>query len=508
MSEKHKFNRVPIETNNPSAKKIKSEKTKPMATIPDGNSLESILSDCVKMIFDFLPRNDTGSLNRAPKHTAELVRDYFQQKYWQSRLEISTFTNIDGRIDIDMVTENGKFNDFKHFIRNIKIVPGQDSRAIEPINLFESLRWNCCQNLFKLILSQIDFFASAEWYGEFIRDQLQHLEHIEFDRCYIEDVHCSFLKHCQKLKSLAMKISQKSHSNALFNYGLTWIYQRYSTLTQFRLHVVNGDYFVDVDEFFKNNPQIKEISMSAGTTIVKSIIRSSMKLRKLTINGVNEAFLDEIHDELHKYCGQLVERLIICCVENPSKLSTKQIQCFGALEAFQGFQFWENDRNLPSMTTALKSIQFLKSLSIELYSTVLSLAMLENIVENVPALESFHLDAIIGSKSLGKLTLKQIVQPFAERSKNLKEFALHCVPDFRWNFSQRTDLFYLDAARSNYNKSAAVSVSVSACAFVIYLNEKLIQEMNFIVPVNSLIIAKPISTVENCYCLSHPILYW
>lgn len=497
MSKKRGLNRIA----EPLAKNIKMEiKTKtPTASSSIVLSSECTFSDleddCFERIFEWLPLNELFSLSRTCHRLHRLVGKYFQEKYPDARMKIVSFKS-NGQLSIELEPHNIEIRYFKRFIKNIKIMPDSDVYTVEPMDLFAYLKLNCCQNLTKLIMSQIDYFQSAELYADSVREQLKYLKYIEFDRCFIEDIHCAFLRHCQQLESLTLKITKNFHSNALFNYGITWTYQRYTALKKFRFFFNGDTYFVELDSFFSQNSQIDSVTC-ANPFVVKSVLKNALKLRQLTLYNVDAIFLANVHQILHKHCEQ-IQVLNICCVQNPMKLSSEQIESIGSLKAFQGFQFWENHqhRNALSMATALKHINHLKMLSVELYTVKLSMEMLMNIIECCPNLERLHLDAMIGSESFGNLRFKDIILPLIQNLSKLYEITIHC-PYFDLTFCTQTDLIELNAARSNLN---------NACALTIYADLELIQK--FIILSNSLITVKPISMIDECLCLSHPVLYW
>lgn len=496
-----KIGKSSYEQDQPQQKRFKSNhdsENKPTPTMDiKQNCVISNLTDCCfDHILQHLSIDDLKSFRQTCRRLYKVTGDYFQRINSNERLTVHSY-QVNEQTKIEIIPANKKVRNFHRFIRNIKLMPSNQLHGYEPIDLFVYLRFNCCQNLKKLILCRINCFQSAERYGTFIHDQLATLEIIEFDSCQIPDIHIAFLKHCPRINSLTIKLIDKFHWNALFNYGLTWTYQHYPNLKHIQLSYV-GAHYLNIDSFLDRNTQIESVT-SSSIHVIKSVCRNQMKLRQLTLQYVDEGFLERISQMLTKYCEQkCVERVNIGCVANPLKLSTKRITTLGILKEFQGFQFWFNRKNVLLMTSTLASIKQLKMLSIQFLRDMVTLDVLETIAQHVPTLEILHFDLMLGPKPFGDYTFQQIIMPFVRNSTQLKEIAFHC-PYFNRIFFQKTDLIDLIAVRGNVN---------NACAFNIYLDSNVIHKIQFIVPVNSLIAIKPISIIDKCSCLSHSILYW
>lgn len=451
---------------------------------------------CFDHILQHLSIDDLKSLSRTCRRLYTVAGEYFQQNNANERLTVHSY-QVKDQSKIELLPANKKVRNFHRFIRNIKLLPSTQLYGHEPIDLFVYLRFNCCQNLKKLVLCRINCFQTAERYGAFINGQLATLECIEFDACHIDDIHRAFLKYCQRINSLTIKLIDKFHWNALFNYGLTWTYQQYPNLKHIQLSYV-GAHYLDIDAFFARNAQIESVT-STSLDVIKSVCHNNqMKLRQLTIQCVDEGFLERIGDKLIEYCERkCVERVNIGCVANPLKLSTKRITSLGILKEFQGFHFWFNRKNVLLMTSTLAAIEHLKMLSIHLLEDKVTLDVLETIAKHVPTLECLHFDSMLGPKPFAGYNFQQIIMPFV-RNANLMEIAFHC-PYFNRTFFQKTDLIDLIAVRGGIH---------NACAFNIYMESNVIHKIQFIVPVYSLITIKPVSTIDKCSCLSHSILYW
>lgn len=451
---------------------------------------------CFDHILQHLSIDDLKSLSHTCRQLYTVAGEYFQRINSNDRLTIHSY-QVNDQTKIELIPASKNVRNFHRFIRTIKLLSSTQLYDHEPIDLFVYLRLNCCQNLKKLVLSRINCFQSAERYGTFIKGQLATLEIIEFDACHIDDIHHAFLKYSQRINSLTIKLIDKFHWNALFNYGLTWTYQRYPKLKHIQLSYVGVNY-LDIDSFFARNTQIESVT-SSSLAVIKSVCHNQIKLRQLTIQYADERFLERISPKLIEYCDRnCVKRVNIGCVANPLKLSTKRITSLGILKEFQGFHFWYNRKNVLLMTSTLASIKHLNMLSIQLLQDKVTLDVLEIIAQHVPTLEILHFDSMLGPKPFGDYSFQQIIMPFVRNSTQLMEIAFHC-PYFNRTFFHKTDLIDLIAVRGNvYN----------ACAFNIYLESNVIHKIQFIVPVNSLIIIKPISIIDKCSCLSHSILYW
>lgn len=98
-----------------------------------------------------------------------------------------------------------------------------------------------------------------------IKDILPKIETIILDHVqYYGDFYSGFLKHCSNLKCLQVLASEVDQT--VYGIGNDWLVHKYPKLEQFKFHLVECCSPIDeMAEFFKQNPDIKNLSMDVDT---------------------------------------------------------------------------------------------------------------------------------------------------------------------------------------------------------------------------------------------------
>lgn len=303
---------------------------------PEEFEFMDLNDDVLLAIFGRLPLRDLCAIGQTCMRLQAVAGYVFQRNYPNNRLDIEIFnwSCADGnsskpKFDLRPLPKEDYTETFHQFIQNVGIfVYNYES---DPIAAFDYLRIKCCDRLRELVLYRVR--CPSDGYGELIKEQLEHLESIKFDNCYIRDIYSAFLQYSPNLKQIMIK--EGRNQNGVL---IKWPNHHYAKLKKFTYHSHNV-IVENLNVFLTLNPQITNIVCSS-MKFFRLLVRRSWQLEFLCLCFIREVKFHMIADELERYCDKgHVKRLDIQFLSGwePSRFGIGRITDMSTLSVFQGF---------------------------------------------------------------------------------------------------------------------------------------------------------------------------
>lgn len=452
-----------------------------MPLIGEPTEFMDLNDDVIFAIFQRLALVDLCSMSSTCKRIHQLAGDYFQRKYPDNRLEIEVYNNwnaIDGITNMPGCRFQTMPNEqyakaFRHFIRSVTIF--MYKRESKPINAFVYLKANCCDRLRELVLYRIA--DDANEYGEIIRTQLEHLESIKFENCYIRDIYEAFLKYCPALKRIAIKELPNQSE-----YTMNWTKHRYPLVKSFVYHS-DKVIIANLEEFFHQNPQITNIACSSKK-IFRLLYRKTWQLDNLYLSFECDFDFDLVATELQTFCEQgYVQRFELHFRNElqPSRFASRIVE-LASLPSFKGLHCQQVAKKI-NFAACVEKFRQLTVLSIGIDH--ISKKLLNVLAHSLPNLEELHIDPQWDITTICGLPFKQFVRAFAIHAPNMHTISIKSFNNP--NVIVHNDLIALNVCRQRINNAKTLTI---------YLDYKVVQAIKFIIPHDSLVQIRPFSQLR------------
>lgn len=451
--------------------------------VPEEVEFMDLNDDVLYSIFGRLPLRDLCAIGRTCTRLQALAGNYFQRKYPNNRLDIEIFNyscadgnNIKPKFDLRALPNEEYTEAFHQFIQNVGIfVYNYES---DPIDAFQYLKNKCCDRLRELVLYRIR--CHLDQYGELIKEQLEHLESIKFDNCYIRDIYSAFLQHSPNLKQITIKEGRNQNGVVM-----DWANHHYEHLKKFSYHSDNVN-VETLDAFLTLNPQITNIVCSS-TKFFRLLVRRSWRLELLSLCFNREVKFHMIANELEEYCHKgFVKRLDIHFLNGwePSRFGIGRITELATLNVFQGLHCKQIAKkvNFPFTLEQFKQMKVL-SFGIDTISRKLL-----QVLSHMPNLQELHVESSWTGDSICGCTFKNFITPFARYAPNLETIVLKGIENV--NLITTDDFVAADRLRKRIPNAKVLTI---------YLDYKLIQAANLAATVGCRVQIKPISHLKPDY---------
>lgn len=314
--------------------------------------------------------------------------------------------------------------------------------------------------------------------GELIKGQLNSLESIKFENCCIHDIHSAFLKHSPELKQIMIKEARNQNNSVM-----EWTKYHYPQLKSFMYHSHNM-IIKNVEQFFMLNPQITNVNCSS-TEIFRLLFRKALNLDFLYLSFTGCEF-QYIANELQAYCDQgHVKRLELHSHQSYlSRHHFEEVVKLATIPALLGLHF----KGIPYKADFAAALAKFEHLTVaSLCIDHISPKQLEVLSRKLTKLKELHLE-LLWSKTIGGNKFKPFIQTFAMNAPNLKLISIRGLKNNQ--LITGNDIVTLHRIRKE---------TPNASILTIYLDYKIIEECNFIIPAHSLVLVKPLSQLQPDY---------
>lgn len=460
-----------------SMKNMQREKDIEVSSACGNIMLLNIDNDCIESICDWLPLNDLCAFSLTCKRFHRLANQYFYHRYKHHRMEI-----VNDLCGPRINTRERYAKCFTSNIRNIRMTSVYWN--VQPIHLFTFLRMNCCENLQELELDTINFKTkSIQKYGEQIQKQLEHLSTISFINCSVYDIYNGFLRYCIRLKCLMVKEETPIPMNC------TWLFHEYPCLETFIYYVPECLNVPPLTEFFRLNPHIKRVAGS-GDRLLNVLSETSITLEYLMLRIEHATIFDAIFHVLKVMCKQNQVNTLKLEFGWDVKFSCKiadsimNLQSFTALEglSFERSTLAENElKSIFFHSITHHSCENVKSLRLDVVKPIAEVVF-RLLPLYVPNLEEIHLHPWWNKCAKNLVVFIGIL---AAELKQLKIISIHRIDA---NLISTHFIVRINNARKQRQL-------FNTC-LSIYLPYEIIQNIKFIIPVDSLVAVKPISSLK------------
>lgn len=440
--------------------------------------------DVFYALFKRLPLRDLCSISQTCKRLQQLAGAYFRRKYPNNRLDIEIYNwsapfgdNIKPRWEFNAKPNENYTKAFHQSIRNVSLF--MYNYEADPIDAFIYLKLNCYENLRELVLYRIA--GKSEKYGELIKAQLKSLESIKFENCYIRDIHSAFLKHTPALKQLVIKEGRNQN-----NCNMDWTKNHYPQLKSFIYHSHNV-IIENLEQFFMLNPQITNVNCSSNK-VFRLLFRKAWHLDFLYLSLKSEFKFHSIANELQTYCDQGYVKRLELHFQNgwePSRFAIGRVVEFAPTPALIGLHLKQVAKKI-NFAAALEKFKHINVISFGIDH--ISKKLLQVLSRNLPKLKELHLESSWTTESICGCRFKQFIRPFAIHAPNLEIISIRGITNNQ--LITGNDVVTLDGLRKKIPNANIITI---------YLDYKLIEESNFIIPAHSLVLVKPISQLKPDY---------
>ncbi|XP_055308304.1 uncharacterized protein LOC129572384 [Sitodiplosis mosellana] len=439
--------------------------------------------DVMYALFQRLPLADLCSISQTCQRLQQLSGKHFQRRYPNNRLDIEIFNWSTSGLDVKPAWEfrlqpNEQYaKAFAGYIRNVSVF--MYNYETDPIDAFVYLKANCYANLRELVLYRIA--GQSEKCGELIKTQLKTLESIKFENCCIRDIYSAFLKHSPALKQISIKEGRNQNGCVM-----DWTKHRYPQVKSFIYHS-NNVVIENLEQFFLLNPQIANV-MCSSMNLFRLLFRKAWHLDFLHLSFESEYKFYSIATELQTYCHQGYVKRLEMHFKNgwePSRFAIGRVVELAPLAVWQGLHVKQVAKKI-NFPAALEKLQNLTVFSLGIDH--MSKKLLQVMSRGLPNLKELHLESAWTSESICGFRFKQFIRPFALHSPNLQKIAIKGVTNTA--LITGNDIVTLDSLRKKIPNASVITI---------YLDYKLIQGANFIIPAHSLLLIKPFSQLTPDY---------
>lgn len=434
-----------------------------------GIQILDLKDDLISAIFDHLSPIDLCSMSFTCKRIQTLAFNQFHQKYPNEVIVIDS-QSIANKTSYVFSNLNGKY--VKYFgkcIPNVKLFDVPSTRQ-----LFEFVKAECCPKL-----KSLDIVGKSHIYpedSEIIRVQLEKLESLIVRHMRpSNDIYRILLKHCKNnIKHLTIQTFPFRHFN--------WLLQHYPKLRSFSIQLYNDRHCVasftgHAVRFFRNNPQIKDISCYERD-VLKIILRNVINIERLAINcekwDANTHNLRLILGDLRTYC----QKSPIQCLEfqsrhffmDPKAIENLDMLCeFNKVHAIHGLKIAFNQHlELSSGTIPMvMNFKYLKELNVNTGSVDDSIV--SDFMKRI-AKEMVHLEELTISAHTKQLPIQEtFLMPFVRDAVKLERLKIDIGTCIKIKIEQR-DLWNMNAARKCSPEANRMDICIITSSFELQFN--------------------------------------
>lgn len=436
-------------------------------------AISDLNDDCIEAICRWLPVNDLCSFSLTCRRVSRLANSYFHRYNTNYDIEISN--DVKGPV---IKTKDRYAYCFRRNIRRIRLSTFWDFKSNIP--LFTFVRMYFCENLIELELDSINL-KSKEPYGRHIKTQLKNLQTISFINCSKNDIYEGILQYCENLKHLIVKEEVSNETNC------SWLRQEYpklETLIFYGLEERNGLNINPLTHFFQLNSHIKQVACTFKNIISILSHQQNISLEYLVLRIEHVEFFSANFNQLLTICKQQRVKRIKLEFGWHVKLTqeiTRNLNRLNKLQVLHGLSFsnkqLQTDIHHPIAHCRFETI---KSLSLEVAQPISDL-MFKVLSVTVPNLEEIHLHP--WWKDFTE-KFRKTIGIFAQRFTKLRKVVVYRADTSVISVGTFVHMDYWRRQLPN------------ACHLTVYLPQEIIEEIQFIVPVDSLVDVKPISALE------------
>lgn len=384
--------------------------------VDESTHFVDMIDDCIQTVFEWLTLDDLSSISSTCEKLNGLAGEFFQRKYPKN--EMGFRFQSDG-FEKEM-NEKYKQHLFK-YVPNVKVAAHLSESV--PINSFNYLKLNCCENLKEIQFYWMIFDPNLP-YGEIIQNELQHLESIAFISCSISDLIKAFLKYCLNLKHLTVK---DGFAPLHKHFDEKWTKAAIPGLESLTYYIDHEKYRDNLLQFIQLNKQLKNVACS-GVNVMQSIIKSPIAFDHLSFRFYNEIeFQQTIEILKSSSCSAKTIQLIFDTLINTESIDL--LAGIGFVAPIQALHFTyvsDFNSNDEQFSLMLNSFQALKIFHLKFAD--LSAKDILSISTKLPSLCELHLRQYFGYKYRifhEKDGLKDFLMAFVRNSKNVEIIAIH-----------------------------------------------------------------------------------
>lgn len=383
--------------------------------------------DCLNEILALLSLEDLHSVCESCKVLQQIVGSYFQHNYKTLKIWINYNAF---RLDQLQLVLNG----FSEYIENICI-----DDSIENFRFAEA---NCSLNLKKIYFHVVHF---TEAKIQCMKRILSNVEIIMLSECHIEnDLYGNFLRFCVKLRRLSVVFYE--------DFPNQWLYEFYPQLEYLKLAGQITFSFIDVQWFFRNNPNCTSFWIDARYLLEnqEALLDSNLQWIDLT-SCITPNHADNVYDFI-VLLKELHER-----------------GAYQRLHLFLNGKEWDE-----LFFRALSSVPALVNLCLEYFDNY-NLSELPNLEKlevymplnvTVEKLESLAINLLnLERIAFGEASLAEIL-PFFSHAKKLREVRVHTLKDGGVVRGGPLNVHVLNAARESLNGARKVTMYVDETVFL------------------------------------------
>lgn len=432
---------------------------------------EDMVDDCITAICNWLPLHDLCAFSLTCKRIYNLTNQYFKHHYKNHRMEI--VQDVTGP---QINTNEYHIKCFKSNIRNIRLT--SMFYNFNPIHLLTFLRLNCCENLNELELNSIHF-KSKQSYGDQMHVQLSNLKTISFINSTGYDIYNVFLRHCHRLQHLIVK------EDTAFQMNCTWMQHKYPHLRTFIYYKPGSNDIPLLRRFIHLNGHIKNIGCmmkhllyilaGAKNTLDFLTVRieddeclSGSALNPIQLiceqRSVKQLRLDFSFDVM--FTSKLLSNFIMLTSMSPTALHGISLTANFPISSLQIFQ---------------QNLNNLKWLNLEVAQPILPDAIFHAIQINMANLQVIHFHPW-SSKFIDNFY--RCIGILTAQLKQLKIIAIHRI---EMSIISSDSIQQMDIFRKQLRNASPLTI---------YLPDEIIRNVNFIIPIDSLIKVKIISSLQ------------
>lgn len=434
-----------------------------------GMHLLDLKDELISAICDHLPPTDLCSMSFTCKRIQKLTFNQFQRKYPNEVIAIDSML-IDNKTSYVFSNLNGKYvKYFSKCIPNLKLFEFSSTK-----HLFEFVKTECCPKL-----KSLDIVGKAHIYpsdSDIIRDQLEELEGLIVRHMNpSNDIYQILLKHCKNhIKHLTIQTFPFRNFN--------WLLQDYPKMRSFNIQLYNdrncvASFTGHAVRFFRNNPQIKDISCHERD-VLKIILRNVINIERLAIDcekcDANTQNLRQILDDLRTYC----QKSPIQCLEfqsrhffmDPTAFTNLEMLCeFNKTHSIHGLKIAFNQHLILSNGTIpmVMDFKYLKKLNVNTGSVDYSIvsSFIERIAKDLVYLEELTLSAHTKRLSIQETCL----MPFVRDAVKMKRLKIDIDTCMKIKIEQR-DLWIMNAARKCLPEANCMDICIITNSFELQFN--------------------------------------
>lgn len=290
--------------------------------------LPELPTKCLEKIFRYISPNHLVNVSKASSKFKAIVEKIFALHFDPGPIEVQVdaIEKINEEEDVNLKPYNARCEflcksqyeiEFSSLIRRLIVPVMEVEENFEGyIRLAQFIRDNCSKELVSLCFWEyratvpfkvVDF--EQETYGEIIKDQLRHLQHLRVKDIPFLYLYDQLLQYTENLKSLTVVCELRRQY-----YDQTWTNQTYPQLESIHLHV--ADKFVDLMPMIERHSKLRNVATNSVATI-KRILLSDIQFNYIGFVFWGDfTLLTLFHDDFVEFGrSKKFETLELCLLE-------------------------------------------------------------------------------------------------------------------------------------------------------------------------------------------------